>query len=226
MRRVRLISSTSARLYRNYKVAISLSIRIADGQARRRRRSPNCSPRPHPQWLERPAPSRKRAARAVRPGEVRPDGGQHHPGPLLFRAELPRPRPSWRRCRRARTAPKILQAPVTVIVGYDLDFPETLTSCSPTPRAPRTGSATPWPRSGARCATARCRAAISSWRRGPWAWTSVRCRASTTPASTPSSSRDQHQVQLHRLDRLRHRRGPVPAQSAPGLRGSGEDRLI
>ncbi len=34
--------------------------------------------------------------------------------------------------------PKILKAPVTVIVGYDLDFPRPWTACSPTPRAPST----------------------------------------------------------------------------------------
>jgi 3-hydroxypropanoate dehydrogenase len=121
---------------------------------------------------------------------------------------------------------KILKAPVTVIVGYDLDFPETLDRLFPNAPGAKNWFGDP---------VAKEVGALrnSSLQGGYFILAARALGLDVGPMSGFDNAgvdavlrRDQHQVQLHRLDRLRHRRGPVPAQSAPGLRGSREDRLI
>ncbi len=84
-----------------------------------------------------------------------------------------------RRCRRRRA-----RSSATISSSS-----RTCRASSRTTRAPRAGSprAPPTPRRP-RSATARCRARISFSPRGRWASIPGRCRATTSPASTRSSS--------------------------------------
>jgi nitroreductase len=66
-------------------------------------------------------------------------------------------------------AEKILKAPVTVIIGMDMEFFELLPELFPHADA----------RSRLHSATAACKALISSWRRGRWASIPAPCRALT-----------------------------------------------
>src|ERR1700691_4948906 len=73
--------------------------------------------------------------------------------------------------------PKILAAPVTVIIGYDLAFPETMPKLFPARGEMM------------RHATVACREGISLLRRGRWVSIVVRCPASIMRPLTRRSSR-------------------------------------
>ncbi len=122
---------------------------------------------------------------------------------------------------------KIKAAPVTVIVGYDLDFPETLRQA--VPARPEHEGLLHRPgrrRDRRRCATARCRAA----------YLMIAARALGLDCG-PMSGFDNAgvdaaffagtriKIELHLLARPRHRREPLPPPAPSRLRRSVRDRL-
>jgi nitroreductase len=97
---------------------------------------------------------------------------------------------------------KILEAPLTVIVGYDLHFYDRISK---------------WHAPG-RVFDSRSQGARARL------WTDVGIRQ--RPGRCGLLCRHPHQVQFHLLDRLRQRQESLSAQSAPEFRGSRQICLI
>jgi 3-hydroxypropanoate dehydrogenase len=86
--------------------------------------------------------------------------------------------------------PKILKAPMTVIIGHDLDFADKLPKLLPhAAEVMQKYFAAPDVAEVTAMRTERCRALTSSSLRGRWDWTAGPCPASTTPASFFSGTR-------------------------------------
>ena len=113
---------------------------------------------------------------------------------------------------------KTMSAPVTAIIGYDLEFPGRCRNSFRMHRAPRTGSRIPRSRRSTRSATARCRAPISSSPRAHWASIAGRCRASTMRASIANSSRARRSNRTSCAMSAMAIRRAVPAQPPTFLR--------
>ena len=137
-------------------------------------------------WLERPIPDGV-IERALELAQLGPTSGNCEPMRLVL-VRSPAGKARLLPCVSSGNSEKVRTAPLTAIVAYDREFYEYL------PRLYPHSDARGWFTSNAalapkpRSATARCKAPISSWRCARWGSIAGRCRASTTPRSTPNSS--------------------------------------
>jgi len=142
--------------------------------------------RTHNAWLDRPVPDAL-LREAIGLAKMGPTAANSQPMRVVF-VRSAQAKERLKPALAPGNVDKTMQAPVTAIVGYDLGFPDLLPRLFPHADVRASFAGKDALIAALPIATARSRAAISSWRCARWVSTWDRCRASIRPWSTPRSS--------------------------------------